>query len=415
MRYGLLGEKLGHSFSKEIHQKIANYKYELFEVAKDQFHNFMTNLDFKAINVTIPYKEKVISYLDFLDEKAKEINAVNTIVNKDGKLYGYNTDYFGLKALINYHKINIKDKKVLIFGSGGTSKTASIVARDLEAKEIIKVSRNKCEGYITYSDLDKVLDVDVIINTTPVGMYPNCDNAICELDSFNNLQAVIDCIYNPINTKLMQNARKLGIKAVNGLYMLVAQAVYASHIFLDRGTVVDNNIIDNIYKELLLSKENIVLIGMPSCGKSTIGLKLSKLLNKEFVDSDNEIEKRIGMRISSYLTKDNENEFRDIESKVISDLSIKNNLVIATGGGVIKRFENIQKLRYNSQIIFIDRSLNLLKATKNRPLSNNFQDLLRLYQERYPKYCEYADYRIKNDGVFEKTADKIYKLLKENN
>ena len=406
MIYGLLGEKLGHSFSKEIHQRISDYTYNLIEVSKEDFPSFMKEKKFKAINVTIPYKEMVIPYMDYIDSKAQEINAINTVVNKDGLLYGYNTDYLGLKALIENNNIKIENKKVLVLGTGGTSKTASVVLKDLKAKEVIFVSRSKRENTVTYEEVkDFHNDADVIVNTSPSGMYPNVEGLLVDLDWFTNLTAVVDVVYNPLNTKIVQKALKKGIKAVTGLYMLVAQAVYASSIFLDKQ--IDESLIDIVYQELLLKKENIVLIGMPSCGKSTIGKLIASKLDKEFVDSDEEIEKRIGMKIKDFLSKDNEEEFRNIETEVIKELSLKNNLVISTGGGVIKKEINIEYLKFNGKVFFIDRPLELLQATSSRPLSNTFDALSKLYHERYPIYLKSTDVVVKND----KTIEEIIKLI----
>lgn len=411
MIYGLLGEKLGHSFSKEIHERIADYSYNLIEVSKDDFPSFMKKKKFKAINVTIPYKEMVIPYVDFIDPKALEINAINTIVNKDNKLYAYNTDYLGLKALIVNNKIEIENKKVLVLGTGGTAKTASIVLKDLNAKEIIFVSRSKKENTITYGEVkDLHYDADILINTSPSGMYPNVDSMLVSLDWFNNLSAVIDVVYNPLKTKITQEALSKGIKAVTGLYMLVAQAVYASSIFLDQK--IDESLIDTVYQELLLKKENIVLIGMPSCGKSTIGKLLSEELNKEFVDSDEEIEKRIGMKIKDFLTLNNEEEFRNIETEVIKELSLKNNLVISTGGGVIKRDKNIEYLKFNGKVFFIDRPKELLQATSSRPLSSTVESLNKLYQQRYPIYLKSCDVVVKNDSLIEDVINLILEYLR---
>ena len=371
--FGLLGEILGHSFSKEIHESINDYTYNLIEVSKDNFNSFMETKNFKAINVTIPYKELVIPYLSYIDPKAKQIGAVNTIINDNNKLYGYNTDYLGLKQLIIKNKIDFKNKKVLILGTGGTSKTAFVLSKDLGCAQVIKVSRRKSDETISYEEAkEKYNDANIIINTTPCGMYPN-DDLIIELDNFNNLEAVVDVIYNPLNTKLIRAAKERNIKAVNGLYMLVAQAVYASYLFINKDVVESK--IDEVYKKIKNNKLNISLIGMPSCGKTTISLELGKLLNKEVVDSDVLIEKEINMPISQFLNKDNENVFRDIESKVIDNISKQNNLIISTGGGVIKRKENIDYLRRNSIIIFIDRDLELLQTTSSRPLSNNKTDL----------------------------------------
>lgn len=415
MKYGLLGEKLGHSFSKEIHERIASYQYQVIEVAKEALDRFMIARDFKGINVTIPYKEKVIPYLYYLDEKAKEINAVNTIVNNDGKLYGYNTDYYGLKSLIENNEIDVCNKRVLIFGTGGTSKTAYVVLKDLGAKEIIKVSRRKQDGFITYDELVNYKDVDVLVNTTPSGMYPNVDSVPCDIMLFKKLTAIVDVVYNPLNTKLYQNAIKKGIKAVTGLYMLVSQAVYASYIFLNEefNPEVIKKLTNDVYQELLHKKENIVLIGMPSCGKSTIGKEIALKLNKEFVDSDTEIEKRIGKKISDFLTKDNEEEFRDLESDVIKELSVRNNLVISTGGGVIKRDENIFSLKLNGKVFFIDRPLELLQITNDRPLSRNFPDLKKLFTERYSKYLNSADFVIINNDDIDKSINQIIEKYKK--
>lgn len=410
--FGLLGEKLGHSFSKEIHESINDYTYNLIEVSKDNFNSFMENKNFKAINVTIPYKELVIPYLSYIDPKAKQIGAVNTIINDNNKLYGYNTDYLGLKQLIIKNKINFKNKKVLILGTGGTSKTAYVLSKDLGCLQVIKVSRKKSDETITYEEAkDKYNDANIIINTTPCGMYPN-DDLIIELDSFNNLEAVVDVIYNPLNTKLIRVAKKRNIKAVNGLYMLVAQAVYASYLFINKEVIESK--IDEVYKKIKNNKLNISLIGMPSCGKTTISLELGKLLNKEVIDSDVLIEREIKMPISQFLNKDNENIFRDIESKVIESISKQNNLIISTGGGVIKRQENIDYLRRNSIIIFIDRDLELLQTTSSRPLSNNKTDLQKLYNERYDVYVSSCDYIVKNNNELKSTIDEILGVYDEN-
>ncbi len=410
--FGLLGEKLGHSFSKEIHESINDYKYNLIEVSKDNFDKFMVDRNFNAINVTIPYKEMVIPYLSYIDPKAKEIGAVNTIVNNDNQLFGYNTDYLGLKKLIEKNNIIFENKKVLILGTGGTSKTAYILSKDLGCREVVKVSRKQSESTITYDEAkNKFNDANIIINTTPCGMYPN-DDLILELENFHNLEAIVDVIYNPLNTKLIREARKRNIKAVNGLYMLVAQAVYASYIFINKE--VDENKIDEVYQKIKNTKLNISLIGMPSCGKSTISKILGKLLNKEIIDTDDKIVEKIQMPISSFLNKDNESDFRDIESKVIDEVSKLNNIIISTGGGVIKRKENIDRLRRNSLIIFIDRDLHLLQSTSSRPLSSNKTDLEKLYNERYPIYKQSCDYIIKNNNNIEDVIKQIIEVYYEN-
>lgn len=414
MKYGLIGEKLGHSFSKEIHEMLGKYQYELKEVSKDEIDTFMKEKDFLAINVTIPYKETVIPYLDYIDDKALEINAINTIVNKNGKLYGYNTDYYGLRSIIERNDISVKGKKVLILGTGGTSKTASIVLKDLGAKEILFASKSKKTNanVITYEEAITIHnDANVILNATPCGMYPNNDDLIIDIKYFNNLEAVCDVIYNPLKTQIVLDAIDRGLKYASGLYMLVSQAVYASGYFLEEK--IDKDIIDDIYNKIEFGKKNIVLIGMPSSGKSVIGKNIANRLAKDFVDSDALIEERIGMKIKDFLNVDNEKEFRDIETSVIKDISKKNNLIISTGGGVIKRKENIDALRKNSLIVFIDRPLNLLQATNDRPLSSNRNDLQKLYLERYELYEKYSDIKVLNDKCLNCVIEKIIELIKE--
>ena len=409
MKYGLIGEKLGHSFSKEIHERIADYKYELCEVAKEDFDQFFKNRDFISINVTIPYKERVIPYLDYIDDIALSIGAVNTVVNKDGKLYGYNTDYYGLKSLIEKRNIDVENKKVLILGTGGTSKTATAVVKTLGAKEIIYASINGEIGTFTYEEvLEKHTDAEVIINTTPCGMYPNNDGLLIDIKLFKNLVGVVDVVYNPLLTTILQNAKKNNLKYASGLYMLVSQAVYASAIFQDKE--VSHDLIDEVFEEIYFQKQNIVLIGMPTCGKTTIGKKLAKELNKTFVDIDTLIEEEIEMPISEFLNKDNEKDFRDIEEKVVERIAKMNNLIISTGGGVIKRQVNIERLKKNGIVVFIDRDVNLLMPASDRPLSNNLNDLKKLYNERYEIYRSSADIVIKNNT---KINDVITKIIEE--
>lgn len=411
MKYGLIGEHLGHSFSKEIHEMLGKYTYEICEIAKDNLDSFMKEKAFIAINVTIPYKQQVIPYLDFIDDKAQSIGAVNTIVNKNNKLYGYNTDYYGLKSLIQTNDIDVKNKKVLLLGNGGTSKTARTVLKDLQAREIVIVDINKDENVITYDDALKYHnDSEIIVNTTPCGMYPDNDGCIVNIELFKNLEAVVDVVYNPIRTAIVSNALNKGIKAVSGLYMLVAQAVYAAGIFLDE-KILENEI-DRIYNIIKKQKENIVLIGMPSSGKSTIGIEIAKLLNKEYIDTDSLIEEKINMPISNFLTKENEDEFRDIEEEIIKNVSKLNNKIISTGGGAIKRNINIKRLKQNAIIVFIDRSLDKLLTTSSRPLSSNKTDLENLYHQRYNIYKSSSDIIVDNNDTLEDTINKIINEVK---
>ena len=406
MKYGLIGERLGHSFSKEIHERIGKYEYEPKELNEQEFHEFMQKKDFKAINVTIPYKEKVIPYLHYISPEASKIKAVNTIVNKNGLLYGYNTDYLGLKEMISHFNIDVKDKNVMILGTGGTSKTSYNVLKDLNAKSITFVSRKKTNDCITYDEIDCYCkDCEILVNTTPVEMYPNNDKHIVCLDKFSSLTGVIDVIFNPLKTNLILQANNKNIKCCCGLFMLVAQAFYAIEIFLD--VKLDKNIIVEIYNDIAKAKENIVLIGMPSSGKTTIGKKLAEVTNRKFYDIDDEIVKKINMDIASYFALFGEKAFRDIEADVIKDISKYNNLVIATGGGSILRNDNVNFLKQNGKLFFLDRSLDKLITTSSRPLSSNKIDLEKRYNERYPIYNKVCDIRINGDLSIDEIIKEI--------
>ena len=396
MKYGLIGEKLGHSFSKEIHEMIGDYKYEIHEVAKTEIDNFMKEKDFIGINVTIPYKETVIPYLDEIDPVALRIGAVNTIINVGGKLRGYNTDYYGMAALIEKAGIDCKNKKVLILGTGGTSKTAFALVEDLGAKMILKASINNEIGTITYEDaITKHNDAEIIINTTPVGMYPKNDGCIIDLSHFKNLCGVVDVVYNPLRTTLVQSAKSLGIKSIAGLYMLVGQAVYASGIFLNKK--IDLNIIDSIFDKINNDKENIILIGMPSSGKTTIGKMLSEQLNKKLIDTDELIVNEIGMSIKDFMQTHSEKEFRDVETKCVKEAAKNSSVVIATGGGAVLRSENVKALKQNGKLYFLKRDLNLLTPTASRPFSSDLESLKKRYIERLPIYESVCDVVVDNN------------------
>lgn len=403
MEYGCIGEKLSHSFSKIIHNEIYDYDYELYEIKKDELKSLLTERKFRAINVTIPYKQDVIPYLDSIDEFALKIGAVNTIVNKNGKLLGYNTDFSGMCCLIENSKIDLKNKKVLILGSGGTSKTAFAVASYLGAKEIYKVSRKSTESSISYDDAYKLHnDAHIIINTTPVGMYPKIGESAIDISDFNKLEGVVDAVYNPLRTALVTLALKRGIKAVGGLYMLVAQAVFAAELFTDKA--IDNGEIDRIYKKILLSKENIVLTGMPGCGKTTIGKALAKELNKEFIDIDDEIVKETGKPITEIFAEGGEELFRNIETQVIKRFSALQNCVISTGGGAILKEINIDFLKENGRIFYIDRPLEFLVTTDDRPLSSNREMLKKRFEERKDIYEATADFKLRAGNDIHKNA-----------
>ena len=388
-QYGCIGKKLTHSFSKEIHAKLADYDYELIELTEEEIAPFFDNKDFAAINVTIPYKQTVIPYLDSISPIAQRIGAVNTIVNKDGKLYGYNTDYYGMKALVERVGIDLNGRKVLILGTGGTSKTAQVLAADLGAAEVLTVSRKKTEAYITYDEaVSDHCDAQVIINTTPSGMYPNCEDRPIDISCFPRLEGLIDAVYNPLRTNLVLDAQERGIKAEGGLYMLVMQAVVAVEHFLN--IAIPKEIADQVFASIYASKENIVLTGMPGSGKSTVG-KLLELEGFSFVDTDEEIEKRCGCSICDLIKEKGEPYFRDLETEVIREVSSNSCRIISTGGGAILREENVRCLKRNGRLYFLNAELSRLQATNSRPLSDTVEKLKRLYMERMPVYQKSAD------------------------
>ncbi|MCR4755496.1 MAG: shikimate dehydrogenase [Lachnospiraceae bacterium] len=423
MQYGLIGRHLPHSFSGIIHGLIGRYtsdeyEFNIHEIEPEDLDAFLLSKDFKGINVTIPYKEKVIPYLDHIDDAAKAIGAVNTIVNKDNKLYGYNTDYYGLRDLIVHTGIKLKDKKVTILGTGGTSKTARYVCKSLGAASIVIVSRNKpsCEddnndsGYIysTYDEVyDKHSDTDVIINTTPVGMYPKAGISAIDLEGYNNLSGVIDVIYNPLKTALVLDAEDKNIPCCGGLRMLVTQAVYGYKLFMGKSVTDDDiaDIIGKVYKDVYTDKLNLVLIGMPGCGKSTVGRRLVKTYNKQLIDTDELITDKEGRPITDIFADSGEEYFRDIESAVIDEVSATGGKIISTGGGAILRNNNIRALRSNGILIFLDRPLEDLIPTSDRPLSSDITSLRKRYEERYDIYTSAADIRITDTDTTEEAIE----------
>ena len=406
MKYGCIGERLGHSFSKEIHNRLFSYEYELKEIAKEELADFMTARDFCAINVTIPYKEAVIPFLDEISDIARQIGAVNTIVNRDGKLYGYNTDYAGMCALLAYANITLADKKVLVLGSGGTSKTALAVAQSLGCREVHRVSRTEQDGCITYETAyAQHTDAQVIINTTPCGMHPHIGQSAIDLSAFDRLEGVADAVYNPLCSQLIVDAKARGIAAQGGLYMLVAQAVFAAEKFTDQ--TVDKTVIDRVYRELVAKKQNIVLIGMPSSGKTTVGKAISEQCGMPFVDSDEWLVQREGCAISDIFKVAGESGFRDKESAVIKEKALQQGVVIATGGGAILRRENVDLLKGNGRLYFLDRPLEDLTATADRPLSADRDALAARYRERYPLYCAACDRRIVSPATPEQAVKEI--------
>ena len=410
MIYGCIGEHLPHSFSREIHEQIGDYAYELREIAPDGLDSFMRECPFKAINVTIPYKQAVIPYLSWISETAAEVGAVNTIVNRNGRLYGYNTDFDGLSALIRRTGLILAGKRVLILGTGGTSRTALLVARDMGAARVDRVSRTAREGALTYEEALKG-DADVIINTTPCGMFPNRDAMPVQPAAFASLGGAIDAIYNPLRSRLVLAARRLGIPAEGGLYMLVAQAVRASEIFCD--AQYPDGLADEIYRNTLRRKENIVLIGMPGSGKTTVARLVGQRLGRPVVDTDERVVQKAGMSIPDIFARFGEARFRDLESEVISELADGVGQVVATGGGAVLREGNIEALRQNGRIFLLDRPLAELTPTEDRPLGNTRGKIERLYRERMPLYRAAADEAVDSAATPEETAMTVVKRVSE--
>ena len=403
MNYGCIGEHLCHSFSPEIHRLIGRYDYELREVPKDELGTFMKAREFRGINVTIPYKQVVIPYLDRISDTAAAIGAVNTVVNRNGVLWGYNTDSGGMQALIRRMQLNLSGKKVLILGTGGTSRTALAVAGSLGAMEVLRVSRRKTEGVISYDEaITSHADADVIINTTPRGMYPDVGSCPIDLSRFVHLSGVVDAIFNPISSRLVLTARELGIPAAGGLYMLVSQAVAAAELFT--GAPCEPGVADRIYRQLLRQKGNLVLIGMPGSGKTSVGRRAAELLNRPFIDLDEVISNRAGKPIPDIFSQDGEAVFRRIESGIVREISSQNGLVIATGGGCVLCHENVENLRMNGRLIFLDRPLGELVPTADRPLADSRRKMEYLYKARHKIYQAAADATVPVTGDIGHTA-----------
>ena len=410
MKYGLIGEHLTHSYSCEIHAQIADYEYELHELAPSELGGFLTKREFNAINVTIPYKQDVIPYLDGISDTAKRIGAVNTIVNRGGKLYGDNTDFAGMLALAKHIGVDMKGKKVLILGTGGASKTGHALAEYMGAESVYYVSRSGKNGSITYEQaVSEHSDAQVIINATPVGMFPKQGGRPIDISVFPKLEGVLDAIYNPLRTNLILDAQERGIPAEGGLYMLSAQAVHAAAVFQD--IPLDESLVDKAFKSVKNDKQNIVLIGMPSSGKTTVGRILAEKCGKELADTDEYIVKKIGMPIADFFAKHGEAEFRKIEKETVAGLASTGGKIIATGGGAVLDAENVRALKQNGVLVFLDRRPENLIATDDRPLSSRRSALEKLYAERYDIYCAAAEVHIDANTTPGAEADSILKEL----
>lgn len=410
MKYGLIGEHLKHSYSCEIHAQIADYEYELYEIPPSGLGGFLKKREFNAINVTIPYKQDVIPFLDEISDTAKRIGAVNTIVNRNGRLYGDNTDFAGMLALAKHIGVDMKGKKVLILGTGGASKTGHALAEYMGAQSVFYVSRSGKDGSISYEQaVTEHGDAQIIINATPVGMFPKQDGRPIDISAFPKLEGVIDAIYNPLRTNLVLDAQERGIPAEGGLYMLSAQAVHASAVFRD--IPLDESLVDKAFKSVKNDKQSIVLIGMPSSGKTTVGRILAEKCGKQLADTDEYIVRKIGMPISDFFAKHGEAEFRKIEKETVAELSATGGRIIATGGGAVLDAENVRALKQNGVLVFLDRRPENLIATDDRPLASRRSALEKLYAERYDIYCAAAELHIDANTTPEAEADAILKEL----
>lgn len=403
MEYGLIGGSLKHSYSREIHNKLRDYDYELVSLSEAELIPFAQQHDFKGINVTIPYKLKIIPFCKTLSDCAQRIGSVNTVtVDGQGNLHGYNTDYSGFLYMTDRAGIDFSGKKVIILGSGGTSLTAHTAAKDRGAAKITTVSR---DGEHNYGNISELYDYDIIVNATPVGMYPRNGEKLVDLTKFGNCRGVVDVIYNPLSTALLQQAQKLCIPNTNGLSMLVAQAKYSSDIFT--GEKIDDGEIERVCAEMTAEFSNIVLVGMAGSGKTTVGRLLAERLNRAFVDTDNLIETQSGMTIPEIFTEHDEDYFRSLEHDVIVSAGREHGCVIATGGGAILREDNCDALRQNGKIIWLKRDPELLE-TQGRPLSKDAETVKNLYTQREPRYSACSDFTIENSGG--NPADAVNKI-----
>ena len=407
MKYGLIGEKLGHSWSCEIHGMIPeDYEYELRELAPGEVGAFVSARDFRAFNVTIPYKKAVIPFLDHLSEEAALTGSVNTVVNKNGVLYGYNTDVYGLTAQLLRDGNPIRGKAAFVLGTGGVSKSAAEAAKRAGAKSVTFVSRGEKDGAVTYEELSARTDeVEYIVNATPVGMFPGGGVSPVEVAVFPNLRGVTDLIYNPLRSELVRQARSLGLPAQGGLFMLCAQAVKAASLFFDKEFAPE--LAEDIFTRLTAQKENIVLIGMPAGGKTTVGRMAAETLGRPFIDTDDWIVKKAGKSIPEIFAQEGEAVFRELESDAIREAGALTGAVIATGGGAVLRQKNVTALKQNGKVFFLDRAPELLSPGTGRPLFADPQQAFQLYAQREPLYRAAADVTVDNNGTAKQAAEEI--------
>lgn len=414
MIYGLLGKKLGHSYSPEIHEAFGRYSYRLIELAEDQLEEFLKSPEIGGLNVTIPYKETVVKYCSRLTPLAEKIGAVNTIFREQGlaghpgQLVGDNTDYHGFLALLQKAGISLTEKKVVVLGSGGASRMVQQACWDLGVRELIIVTRDGREGTNPYESLSHHADSEIIINTTPVGMYPSNGESPVNLDLFPHCQAVVDLIYNPLTTRLLAQAKERNLIAAGGLSMLVDQAAQACQRFT--GQEVPSKDIERITRELEGQIRNIVLIGMPGCGKTTMGQLLSEALKRPFLDMDSIIEKERELTIPQIFERHGEEEFRRLERELAERIGKERGQIISTGGGIVLHPENVRNLSQNGTLIFLDRPISLL-ARNGRPLSASTEAIEKMARDRMALYKGASDYIISMDESPEINLEKLMKII----
>lgn len=406
LKCGLLGEKLGHSYSPQIHSMLADYEYKLFEKSPEELEAFLKSGEFDGLNVTIPYKKAVMPYCAELSPTAAQIGSVNTIVRRsDGSLYGDNTDAFGFENLILHNGIEVKGKKALVLGTGGASVTAQAVLKNLGASEVVVISRR---GEDNYENIAKHADAEIIANTTPVGMYPNNGKAAVDLTQFPKLSGVLDVVYNPARTALLLQAERLGIPCAGGLYMLVSQAKRSCELFT--GKSIPDSEIDRIERVLLHQMQNIVIIGMPGSGKTTVSTMLAEKLGRKIFDTDTIVSENAGMTIPEIFAAQGEAGFRRLETEATAEVGKLSGNIISTGGGVVTVAENYELLHQNGVIVWIARDTNKL-ARDGRPISLS-SDLNELYAARLPLYDRFADIKADNNGDINDTVNAIMEMIK---
>ena len=404
-RYGLLGEHLGHSFSPQIHAMLCGYEYKLYEQERENLNSFLDNCGLDGMNVTIPYKKDVLPYCAWLSDAVKRIGSANTLVKREDGWHAYNTDYFGFKLMVESTGIEPAGRKCVILGSGGAMLAVRTALEDMGAKEIVVVSRG---GENNYDNLHLHADAQIVVNATPVGMYPNVGKAAASLESFPSCIAAFDIVYNPARTEFIMQAEQKGIPCRSGLYMLVAQAHRAAELFT--GLEIPRERIEEVLRVLENQTHNIILIGMPGCGKSSVGKALAELCAKRFVDADEKLFETFGMSAGEMINSHGEEYFRQRETEVLAELGKQSGLVIATGGGCVTRKENYKLLHQNGEIFWLRRSLDKL-PTEGRPLSQQ-GSLEAMFEKRAPMYEAFADFVIDNDsGSIEDTANAILEAL----